>query len=541
MRSCSVIAPLRPPGFLASWLPGFAPQEPVFRVIRHVSSAPASSHFIPHIPYLFGLHLCSFAAAPLPSSPSSPLEQASPLVALRPTLPDTAFIIAQNGFAADIKYCLFLCKDTYSDGRLLGEVVNQPFGPGTRALLEAASSQGRHTRAVQLLDAGAHVDGLGTSCTPLLRSIWEGHSHEPITRLLLSRGAAINGPPDSSATSPLQTAIQMEREPLAAFLIKQGAGIHGFDYYGKTALHNACARGLESVARLLLTHGADAMVTDAKHHYRTPLAEACEEGHEPIARLLIEHGCADGHHDSSRRKPSPLHWVCKAGFESCVHLLLERGARSGGVSHVHATDNDKMAPLHWACKHGREAAVRLLLDVGGADVNAQDKEQRTGLHYACDEGHEPIARLLLQRGANVHVKDYCRNTPMHIACMAGNASLALLLLEHGADAEGMLHLTCGYGRGEAVARLLLDRGANVNQLDDGERTPLHKACASGDEATVRLLIERGAKLSVVSVSLDTPLYLAQRGELDGSTSHAAIVKLLLSLGATIGCANCTNA
>lgn len=49
---------------------------------------------------------------------------------------------------------------------------------------------------------------------------------------------------------------------------------------------------------------------------------------------------------------------------------------------------------------------------------------------------------------------------------------------------------------EAVVRLLIEKGAEVNAIDEDRSTPLLLAPKNGHEAVVRLLIEKGTKAYV---------------------------------------------
>lgn len=67
------------------------------------------------------------------------------------------------------------------------------------------------------------------------------------------------------------------------------------------------------------------------------------------------------------------------------------------------------------------------------------------------------------------------------------------------DASGMSALHWAVMRGHDVcARLLLDRGAEVDVMQKGMNTPLLLAAASGDENICRLLIDRGADLNTLN-------------------------------------------
>jgi hypothetical protein len=91
----------------------------------------------------------------------------------------------------------------------------------------------------------------------------------------------------------------------------------------------------------------------------------------------------------------------------------------------------------------------------------------TGDEWAVQEGHEAVVKLLLERGAELETKDSNQQTPLLWAAMYGH---------------------------EAVVKLLLERGAELETKDRYQRTPLSWAASHGHEAVVKLLLERGAEL-----------------------------------------------
>ena len=50
---------------------------------------------------------------------------------------------------------------------------------------------------------------------------------------------------------------------------------------------------------------------------------------------------------------------------------------------------------------------------------------------------------------------------------------------------------------EAVVKLLLEQGAEVESKDEDGRTPLWRAARNGHEAVVKLLLEKGADNSQI--------------------------------------------
>lgn len=90
-----------------------------------------------------------------------------------------------------------------------------------------------------------------------------------------------------------------------------------------------------------------------------------------------------------------------------------------------------------------------------------------------------------------------------------------------------LAIACDRGHLE-IARLLLDRGADVNAFNERWLwRPVHEAAAQGHTKIVRLLIERGADLSVTNHEGLTPLFMAAQG------GHTETIRLLLEHGATV--------
>ena len=89
---------------------------------------------------------------------------------------------------------------------------------------------------------------------------------------------------------------------------------------------------------------------------------------------------------------------------------------------------------------------------------------------------------MIERGADVNVVNQHGNTPLICACYKGNVELAHLLIERGAD---------------------------VNFVNQHGNTPLICACNEGNVELAHLLIERGADVNVVNEGGNIPLVHAQ--------------------------------
>ena len=92
--------------------------------------------------------------------------------------------------------------------------------------------------------------------------------------------------------------------------------------------------------------------------------------------------------------------------------------------------------LHYASKFGRTRIAHLLLDGkyegAGADTNLQTKLGWTPLFVATIYNHEAVARLLLESGADLTLRDGSSSTVLQWARRRQRAAIVALLEAHGA-------------------------------------------------------------------------------------------------------------
>ena len=82
---------------------------------------------------------------------------------------------------------------------------------------------------------------------------------------------------------------------------------------------------------------------------------------------------------------------------------------------------------------GHIGVVTALLD-GGAEVDGRDFSLWTPLASAVDQGSLPIARLLIERGADVNAVKHNGQSPIMVAAATGRADLVALLERGTGDA-----------------------------------------------------------------------------------------------------------
>jgi ankyrin repeat protein len=162
---------------------------------------------------------------------------------------------------------------------------------------------------------------------------------------------------------------------------------------------------------------------------------------------------------------------------------------------VRATTRDGMTALHFAARAGFVDVVDVLLR-HHADVNALDNRGRSALMEACHGGpwkHEPadeIVQRLLDHGAQIDLFQ---------AAAMGRTDLVASLLDRDAslldipDAQGKTALFhAAHNNRLAAVKLLVERGADVNQTDAVGTAALHRTSGQCSDELIQYLIDHGA-------------------------------------------------
>jgi ankyrin repeat protein len=153
-----------------------------------------------------------------------------------------------------------------------------------------------------------------------------------------------------------------------------------------------------------------------------------------------------------------------------------------------------------ACIAGRRDRVRELLADDATLIAAHSHDGWTPLHLTAFFNFPDIAADLLARGADVRARSInpMRNTPLHAAVAGGSTAVARTLLEHGADSNARqeggwtsLHAAAQSGNVELI-QLLIDAGATVRVQADNRQTPGDLALTRGHQAAVDILEKYGA-------------------------------------------------
>lgn len=213
------------------------------------------------------------------------------------------------------------------------------------------------------------------------------------------------------------------------------------------------------------------------------------------------------------------------GLDQILQLELASGNANVNIR----DDIYQRSPLSWAAENGFDNAVELLLkgpkfDLGralfkpltlrGAKVDAKDRHNRTPLSYAAWNGHLEVVKRLRQANASINTKDDINATPLYYALCTGNMDVVGEMSKgvQTDEAQGMrnkLLLSAAAVGQERVVKMLLETGADLETRDANiKNTPLLVAVKRMHVGVARLLLDKDANIEAMDVTGLLPLQSA---------------------------------
>jgi len=191
-------------------------------------------------------------------------------------------------------------------------------------------------------------------------------------------------------------------------------------------------------------------------------------------------------------------------------------------------EEPEAVPLYYAARLGLYDLAEYLIAGHPEHANALGGYARTPMHAAASGGHTKILSLLIEHGVDVECRDHGGNTALHLTSRNAELEAGQFLLDCGADinARNLDNNTpLINAAGRDFARMLLERGAEIDARVQLGRTALHWAIVAKNLQSVRLLLEHGADVSVRDELGKTPFQLAS------FYGYQEIVELLSAYGA----------
>ena len=331
-------------------------------------------------------------------------------------------------------------------------------------------------------------------------------------KALLKQAADVNGAQGDGMTALHWAAMKNDAE-LAQTLLYAGANLRATTRIGAyTPLLLAARNGSASVIAPLLKAGADANAATANG--TTPLMFAAASGNLEAVTALIDGG-ADVNAKESVRNLTPVMFAAASNRADVLQLLAKRGAdlkATSKVTDLAALSKDPAALREFTTGNppppgeppqgGRSGPAPAAQGGGGrgrgpqtpgVDRNYQLNELvaaqggLTPLLLAAREGHVEAVKVLLDAGADVNqVSAGDRTSPLLIATINGHFDLALMLLEKGADPNIRLNKKVWYS----------GYSFDLSGVDETGATPFWRAAYASDVEAMKLLASYGADPSI---------------------------------------------
>jgi len=373
----------------------------------------------------------------------------------------------------------------HNDVNLIYALIKQGMDPniinqkGGETPLMRASIQGANQAIKVLLKAGANIHLKDANGNTALMWAVSSKDFPKTVRLLLKNGARIDEKRNDGLT-PLMWAAKLGLIKSVKVLLENGANPNLLDNQGKTAFAWAIDGEHTKIAHILLKSGAPVSNTNILRH--TPITAITD-----LPATYQTKGKTLAKEQAVAEDMTPLLLAIHAEDLSLMQELIQAGAN------VNTPDSQKITPLMWAAGYQSLEMVKILLKAG-ADVNALSQGINPPLMIASSFNNKEIVEELLKYGADIHLKNSDGETALFAASTLGfQINLAQYLAEEGKDPEPLPQDAAA--KHAEIAKLLIQRGANVNETNKDNKTPLLWAVTFPNHAPiVKVLLDAGADI-----------------------------------------------
>jgi ankyrin repeat protein len=248
-----------------------------------------------------------------------------------------------------------------------------------------------HLHIVQLLlQHGLSINVSDSLERTLLMETTRGGA-EHVAEFLLQQGVSVNAVHARRHTALHSAAMFSEAAATVQLLLQHGADVDARAEENLTPLHIAASALQLQNAALLLAAGADLCLGNDEG--MTALHMSVLKGDAPLVKLLLEHGAA------AVIDIMQLNLCACCGLVSalmdCVDTAILKLLLAAGAD-VHAVTSSGATCLHVAARYNYSAPVLCLLIKAGADLHAVNKKGKTAAQVAHDSGHALIEQLLIR-------------------------------------------------------------------------------------------------------------------------------------------------
>ncbi|GEM_PF-2071986 len=253
----------------------------------------------------------------------------------------------------------------------------------------------------------------------------------------------------------LHLAVENDKPQHLTYFLRSGVEVDAVDFEGESALHLAAEKYPSHMEALL---DAGASINLYSREGFSPLHLAILNRQHEVAKQLLEKGAYLDMQAAAGMGNNPELARFLALYKTQPIRMMKLGKNL----------------LVFAVQSGDPETVRMVIEAG-VPVDTFVKGARA-LAYAIENGDTEIVQLLIQGKTDLSGK------VRYLSWSPEVVQYAIAEKQHD------------------ILDLLLSSGADVNQLNDDQQTPLHKAAYFGDVDSIRILLKHGAEKHTLSGS-----------------------------------------
>ncbi|KAH8745520.1 ankyrin repeat-containing domain protein [Hyaloscypha finlandica] len=284
------------------------------------------------------------------------------------------------------------------------------------------------------------------------------------------------------------------------------------EYQGRFLLHLAVTSGNTGATKEVLKRCSKIIVRDQKGG--TPVFLASQYGLLEILKILLQSEKSANIHLPNNEGETPLHAATLRGHLRCATSLVKSGARSMTRA------NDGQSSFETAVKSNQESLVLLFFNHLSSMSNNRDTKEdgdtvensircndayaaldwndhsgNSLLEFTIENDYSEVAKILVERGADLTVTNSMQRTFLHLAARKGQIDVVEALLSHP---------------------------VGVDIKDEDGKTALYYAADEGHVQVISALLAHDASPTIRSKMNFSPVERAIMG------GHDRAAKLLLS-------------
>jgi ankyrin repeat protein len=376
-----------------------------------------------------------------------------------------------------------------------GADINAPDKNGLTPLCVAALN--RNSEIVNLLlKKGAQVSDKAlqvTTTTEILKRLTKEKAKQEAT----AEEAIADDTSDTSSSSVQEKAIS----PIASSLPSSSDA-------AKTSAHGSHSEDRSAAAAAIYTASPTSVLSASSEE----LIEAVKAGNQLAVKALLVKG--ENVNTIEEQGKSLLYLAAEFNKLQVFKLLLEAGAKPDVKSQVGRT------PLFPSIFSKNTEMVQLILEKDSSIINKVDSKGQTPLCYALERNQREIAKLLIEKGADPTQEGRARfgnyewggvTSPIKLIFLNRYLSIWELIIEKNPAVclqPLVLYTAIDCNQSLEIINFIIERGADVNQKDKQENTPLHIAVINKNLNAANLLLDRGAQIDAKDKNSQTPLHIA---------------------------------